>query len=398
MRVRLFNIYEPVVPLFRDLSAALADDGVDVEVVVSAGSYRSRARSDPFAAARRRSLPAPSLLPGRAGRAVVSVGYALGVVILTAFGPRADVNVVLTQPPLLAVWFRILRRLRGQRYICHVMDLYPEVLSASGVLADDHPAIRLTRRLDTWALRGCDAIVAIGRCMRDRIIARGIDEDRILMIPNWQDDALLASPADGRALRAKAGIEPSAVVVLYAGNIGVGHDLDGLVTATAAVREDVHVLVVGEGSRRRSLEQRIEQEGATHVTIIDFEPHDQIAEVLAAGDIHFVSLRQEFTGLVVPSKAGAAMAAGRPLIYQGDGHGEVARLVEEHDLGVVVPRDDTTALAEAVSRLARDVDARRQAGQRARALARGDLGAAKGAARYARLLHHVAADLDRRVI
>ena len=67
---------------------------------------------------------------------------------------------------------------------------------------------------------------------------------------------------------------------------------------------------------------------------------NKLASSLSMGDIHVISLRSGFDGLVVPSKAYGALAVGKPILDIGTPHGEIARMILEEDIGNVVPAGD----------------------------------------------------------
>ena len=69
-----------------------------------------------------------------------------------------------------------------------------------------------------------------------------------------------------------------------------------------------------------------------------------------------MSLRSGFEGIVVPSKAYGAFAAGKPVIYQGNKSGEIPLLLEENGLGIVVEIGDIDALYFAVMKYYRNKD------------------------------------------
>jgi colanic acid biosynthesis glycosyl transferase WcaI len=105
---------------------------------------------------------------------------------------------------------------------------------------------------------------------------------------------------------------------------------------------------VGDGQRRTELERAQSAEGLENLVLLPFQPVERLAHSLSLGDVHFVSLRAGFEGLMVPSKAYSVLEAGRGLIYQGTASGEIARLVVEEDIGSVVPLDDPDALERAI--------------------------------------------------
>ena len=82
--------------------------------------------------------------------------------------------------------------------------------------------------------------------------------------------------------------------------------------------------------------------------------------------MHLVSLRPELEGLIVPSKLCGIMAAGRPCIFIGDPHGEVAEIVARVQCGFSIRQGDGEGLAAAICEFAANPDLRQTMGENAR--------------------------------
>jgi len=67
-----------------------------------------------------------------------------------------------------------------------------------------------------------------------------------------------------------------------------------------------------------------------------YQPMSRLVESLSAADIHFISLKDGFGGLVVPSKVFGVFSVGRPIIFQGGADSEIARMLADHECGVQV--------------------------------------------------------------
>ena len=85
-----------------------------------------------------------------------------------------------------------------------------------------------------------------------------------------------------------------------------------------------------------------------------FRPPDQVPYVLAAGDLHLVTIKRGLEGVVVPSKLYSILAAGRPILVLAPEGSDAARVVRRIGCGVVVDPDDPAALAAVVQELAHD--------------------------------------------
>ena len=88
--------------------------------------------------------------------------------------------------------------------------------------------------------------------------------------------------------------------------------------------------------------------------MLPYQATQRLSESMGIGDIHFVCLRNDFVGKVVPSKAYGALAAGKPIIYQGDSKGEIAQMVRKFELGFVVEEGDAAGLVATIRKCHRD--------------------------------------------
>jgi len=154
---------------------------------------------------------------------------------------------------------------------------------------------------------------------------------------------------------------------------------------------DVVFLFVGGGSRLVQVEGEKAKGGLDNVALLPFQPAARLGQTLSAGDVQFISLRPGFEGVVVPSKAYGAMAAGRPLLYLGGPRGEIAREIEEHDLGTVVEPGDVAGLAKAIEEYMANPDVAARQGANAARVSRGPLGVDEALTAWRRVLLSVAA-------
>ena len=99
-----------------------------------------------------------------------------------------------------------------------------------------------------------------------------------------------------------------------------------------------------------------------------YQDNDVLKFSLSIPDVHWISLRPELEGLIVPSKFYGIAAAGRPIIAITATNGEIARLVEADNCGVVIEPGNSDALADTISRLSTDPEMTAEMARRARAM------------------------------
>lgn len=385
MKIRFFNTFDTAAPFFKQLLPYLHGRGHEVEVLIASRTYRPGGLRPGSRGFRVRALPTLTF-PGirRLRLVTIHATYALSAAVVSIVSRHADVNVFLTQPPLFGIWGSVLHRARNQPYSVLIMDLYPWVAVAAGLLDPNGLSTRLATKLARRTLSRAQRVIVIGRCMAERVERLGIASHRIRTIHNWADPSTVQPvPPEVNRLRRQHGLHDR-FVVMYSGNLGVSHYFEDLLEVAFRLRhhERIRFLFVGRGPRLAEVRSGVEKMGLRNVLFLDFQPYERLSESLSMGDIHFVSLREGFEGLVVPSKAYGALAAGRPLLYQGSASGEIARVVEEHDIGEVIPQGHPEDLEAAILRAEQDHDWRQAAGARARSLTETRYGPAAALSSY----------------
>lgn len=393
MRIRFFNTFEPVNSFYRDLLPLLAGQGATIEVVVSQAEYRAGryALDDTLNHPRIQinRIPAgPLKFAGRWRKAWAHASYMVGAAMRSLVGPATDLNFFLTQPPLFQIWGYLLKRVRRQAYCILVMDLYPDFAIKAGLLAGRAYPTRLLTAVSRLALKQADLVIVIGRCMEEYLRQAGVPAERLHVIPNWANEAeVYPIPPPQNQLRRELGLE-DAFVILYSGNLGLSHFFDDLLEVARRLQHQAKVrfVFIGDGARRREVEQARVAHNLDNILLLPFQPLERLAHSLSLGDLHFVSLRPGFEGLVVPSKTYGVLAAGRPVVYQGNPQGEIARLIREEQVGTVVPPYAPDTLEQTILTYYHRPELVRTQGERAYQLSRGRLSRSHALNRYSALL------------
>ena len=381
--------------ILTDLCRFLAAEGHEVTVIASRMRY-----DDPKA-----MLPAEELLDGVRVRRVATTRLGRGSVIgrltdylsfylsatwaLLGTAKRGDVVIAKTDPPLISVPAALVARLKGAKLVNWLQDLYPEVAVAMGIKGLGGLPGRIAAGLRDWSLRRAAANVAVGELMAERLEARGLPAASLTVIQNWSSDTDVAPiPAETNPLRSEWGYGAHDFVVAYSGNLGRAHEAETLLDAARrlAGRGNIHFLFIGGGHHLKS----VEQIALPNIAFRPYQPRDRLAQSLSVGDVHWLSLREEFEGLIVPSKFFGIAAAGRPVIAVTHGRGEIARIVAAHQCGAVVAPGDGEGLARAIEALAADRASCLAMGQRARTMLEAHFGQARALSRFAALLASLA--------
>lgn len=254
--------------------------------------------------------------------------YAACAVRLLNMG-RFDVVIAMTTPPLISCLGAALVRLRGGRLCLWLMDLNPDQAIAAGWLAEDSLAARLLERCLRWSFEVADTIVVLDRFMRERILARGVAESKVAVIPPWSHDEAVRYDEEGRRrFRREHGLEGK-FVVMYSGNHSPCHPLDTLLDAARALahRPDIAFCFVGGGSEYGKVQRLAREARLGNLVTLPYQPLDQLSASLSAADLHVVVMGDPYVGIVHPCKVYNILRLGIPLLYIGPRESHIVDLL-----------------------------------------------------------------------
>lgn len=283
-----------------------------------------------------------------------------------ALAGDVDVLMPLTTPPLIAAWAQLFAATRRTPVVSVVQDLYPDVAVSLGAVADGGAVHRAWALATRASLARSARVVVLSEAMRARVEAYGVSRERVDVIANWALGELDAGTASGDQARVEYGLGDR-FVVMYSGNIGAGHSFDTLLAAArrlARSRSDIVFAFVGEGVRRDEIARAAAE--LPNVRLMPLAPREKLADSLAAGDLHAVTMRDDVAGLIVPSKLYGILAAARPVLSIGPTQSDIAAVVRQADCGHVLANGDVDGVVAAIGAVADLVDRGRAIGQRGR--------------------------------
>ena len=321
-----------------DFANGAAEAGHDVRVICGASDYAATEIASPAPTLHRISDPSPERSTGGGTIHVIKVraatfsqskarkllSYATfyaGALWRALWIPKPDVVLTLTAPPGLAWIGWLVQRIRGCRHVAWEMDVYPDV-----AIALDIPVAAWTSPVLDFPRRRANAIIALGPCMKARLLQHRIAEDRIIVAENW---------ADGEAIRPLPFPAQPPLRILYSGNLGLAHEVATIraVMVHLANSPDFLFMFAGGGLARRELIDFCRQRGIGNVSFPGYAPLQDLGASLAEGHVGLVTQKPSTVGAVVPSKIYGLMAAGRPVLFIGPAAATPALLIQKFDCG-----------------------------------------------------------------
>lgn len=298
--------------------------------------------------------------PPLAASGMTALPLARELALMRALEKRLDEVVAEEKPDILHAHSPALNAVPalrvGRRHnlpvVYEIRAFWEDAAASHGTAREGNWRYRLTRALESWAVRRADAVTTIAHGLRDDLIQRGVAREKITVIPNAVDvTAFHGGGARDARLMQDLGLGRDAVVVGFLGSFYGYEGLDVLlraVPALAARRPEVRVLLVGGGPEDARLKTLARDLGiADRVIFTGRVPHDRVQGYYDLVDLLvFPRTSIRLTELVTPLKPLEAMAMGKPVLASDvGGHRE---LIRDGRTGWLFRPDDPQALADKV--------------------------------------------------
>jgi colanic acid biosynthesis glycosyl transferase WcaI len=336
----------------------------------------------------RAPLYAPARVTGR-GRVLHELSFGASCLVWWPTLKARSWDAILAVCPLLQSGLipALLARRQQVPFIFHVQDLQLDAARELAIIRQ--PLLfDFLERLERFLFTRAQAVTTISQAMAARIQDKGVAPERVHFLPNWADLEDIKPGKRQNTLRRELRLNRE-IMVLYAGNMGEKQGLEVILDAAALTRHNPNIryVVAGEGAARERLMARAQRLALDNVRFLPLQTRDRFPFLLAAADLHLVVQKHQASDLVMPSKLGNILAAGRPFIATALPDTEVGRVTLESQAGVLAPPEDAGSLAQAILNLARAPDLRKKMGIKARKFAEARLGRDRILAGWEKLLY-----------
>lgn len=305
------------------------------------------------------------------GRVSDSISFLVPLAIRMLFARSGNrIFMYTSNPPFLGIIGAFVSYCRRHNYIVLLHDSYPHIAVLVGKIRRGSWIERawhaVNRRIYGRALQ---TIVLCDRAKELLVSEYGVSPDRVRVIHNWADPALLRPvPKADCAFARKHGYDRR-FTLLYSGNLGLYYEFDTLLEAANRLRDDpdFRLVFVGAGGKRAYIERRVAELGLPNVDMHQYQPFDALNDSLNSCDASLVTIAKGVEGISFPSKFYSSLAIGKPVLALSEHGSELQRMVEESGSGLWSPIGDVEALLANIAALRRDPEKAVDAGRRARA-------------------------------
>ena len=276
----------------------------------------------------------------------------------------ADLVFVSSTPPLHGFMAGRLRNKMGIPFVYNVQDIFPDSLVGTGLARRNGLIWRIGNAIESITYRNADKIIVISEDFKKNIMAKGVPEEKIVVIYNWVDeDAVKEVARSENKLFDKYNLDRSKFYITYSGNIGLTQNMDMLLEVMAELQTeapDIQLVLVGEGAYKEQVVRKIAgqagNDGAIRGTVLPnvimlpFQPYEDISYVFSLGDAGLVISKPGVGANSVPSKTWSIMSASRPVLANFD-ENELKDIVTTHHCGIFTKAGDKEAFKASVLEL-----------------------------------------------
>ncbi|MEQ1605245.1 MAG: glycosyltransferase family 4 protein [Pyrinomonadaceae bacterium] len=299
---------------------------------------------------------------------MLTIGISIFLKSLRLF-KKGDHVMVVTAPPSLPVTTALACLIRGASLTLCIQDSYPEILVAVGASKPDSLFVKFVNFINRWVYKHVSNIIVMGRDMNELFVRKtaGLDIP-IVTIPNWADlESIHPTSRNDNALLKELGIE-NKFVFMYAGNIGHPTDVETIIESAKLLidREEFHFVFIGAGAKKSWLDEQVRLHDLRNVTVLDYRPRSEQNIFLNACDLGLVALIKGMWGTAMPSRTYNIMATGKPILALTDEGSELARVIDEENIGWHIVPGNAKVLSELIEQVYQARNTLPKMGERAR--------------------------------
>ncbi len=300
-------------------------------------------------------------------RALFELSF-IGLSFLQALkGWKPDV-ILLTIPGLpVCLPATLLSRIYRTPTVLNLQDILPDAAVHVGLI-NNEKLVKVLSAIEKFAYKNATKISVIADGFTKNITEKGVPLDKIIEIPNWVDiNFIKPLSQENNYFRQEYQLE-NKFIVQYSGNIALTQGLETVIDAAKILEpiQDIVVVIVGEQKALKRLDKYCQEKEISNVKLIPFQPREKLPEMLAAADIGLVVQKSNVISFNMPSKIQVLLASGRAIIASVPDTGTAARAIKNSEGGLVVPPENSEALAAAIQELYNNREKLKILGEKAR--------------------------------
>jgi colanic acid biosynthesis glycosyl transferase WcaI len=205
----------------------------------------------------------------------------------------------------------------------------------------------IVERIEGSGLRAADSVAVITDSFKKRVLAYGVNDDKIVLSPNYSHSNI--QPLDRDECRRELGWSHDDLLVIHTGNMGLKQDLGNVIEAArllAQDRPDIKFYLVGDGSQRAALENQAR--GMSNVKFFDLFSKELYPKVLGAANVLLINESPDQVDMSLPSKLTSYLAANKRIVAATVKGGATHSAIKSTQGSTTIEAGNSDLLADAI--------------------------------------------------
>lgn len=354
-------LYSPTSPfnhLFKDIIGGFLDDGNQVIRLVAVENeneteyrYGYEGKNIEYRLYKRKSSDHGNIISRYVRDTLTNIREAIGILKLK------NVDVLFEDVSYSSFWAVKAAKMKGIKVVAMLQDVWPDNAVQSHLISEGSFLYKYFEMWQKSVYKNADELICISDDMKDFIVSKGVDADKIEVIYNWgYSDDVVDIPWEENEFVKLYNLSRDKFYAIYAGNIGKMQNVEIVVNAAKELqdREDIQFLIIGDGARREAIEEMVA--GLKNVTMLPMQPSELATHIYSAAGVNIIPLVAGGTKTAMPSKTGVVLSCGKPVIFTFGKESSFAKKVMENKAGYSIDATKESELVDAILRIQKESD------------------------------------------
>lgn len=253
--------------------------------------------------------------------------------------------IVYSNPPILPIIAILAKKLFGNKLIFVCYDVYPEIAINSKIIKKDSIISRFMNIVNKKLFKNADRVVALSQEMKEFIINnRDISLNKVIVIPNWSTEVTCSLPQN---------METEVFTISYFGNIGIAQDFEAIKIAMRHFSNDptIRWIFAGHGKYYEALNRFVDENKIDNVRLVGYLNQKELNDLAMVSSCFILSLKNDLTGLAVPSKFYTYLNYRRPIIAVISKNTDIYKEINLYNIGIGVENDNPVKLINSINNI-----------------------------------------------
>jgi len=362
--------------LLSELSFSLAEKGVQVSAITAKPSYSFK-----IEASKKEIYTDVNILRvwstklnknTKLGQLLNSLTFFASVFFELLFSRSKSPLLIVSNPPFLPIVGYFIKKIRNIDYHYLIHDVYPEKAYKLNYTSESSIFIKIWTYFDKKVLANSKSIIVLSEAMK-KIMTGKLEKynlpgkEKISVVHNWADGNFIKPLERAENPFIQKNKFDDKFIVQYSGNIGASYDLEIIIETAKIIKDpDVIFLFIGDGVKKKSLQQMVEKHELKNVMFMPYQMKEMLPYSLTCPSISVVTYESTLEGLLMPSKLYTTLASGVPVVGLCLKNSEVGRIIDEAQCGRIVEENNVSEFVDYVNELRKDNAMQKKLGENAR--------------------------------